>query len=77
MPERRFRYICEVFNDVSVWNDEVLKDLKFACELELSDVVPAFKKHDSNSVQNYRPISLCQLSQRFLWELCLINLPPT
>ena len=61
----------------TVWNDEVLKDLKFACELELSDVVPAFKKHHSNLVQNYRPISLCQLSQRFLWELCLINLPPT
>ena len=28
----------------NVWNDEVLKDLKFPSELKLADVVPVFKK---------------------------------
>ena len=40
----------------TVWNDEVLKDSKFPSELELADVVPAFKKEDSTLVENYRPI---------------------
>ena len=39
----------------TVWNDEVLKDSKFPSELELADVVPAFKKEDSTLVENYRP----------------------
>ena len=37
----------------TVWNDEVLKDSKFPSELELADVVPAFKKEDSTLVENY------------------------
>ena len=34
----------------SVWNDEALKDLKFPRELNLEDVVPAFKKEYSTLV---------------------------
>ena len=36
----------------TVWNDEVLKDLKFPSELKLADIVPAFKKEDSTLVEN-------------------------
>ena len=36
-----------------VWNDEVLKDLKFPSELKLADVVLALKKEDSTLVENY------------------------
>ena len=35
----------------TVWNDEVLKDLKFPSELKLADV-PALKKEDSTLVEN-------------------------
>ena len=36
----------------TVWNDEVLKYLKFPSELKLADIVPAFKKEDSTLVEN-------------------------
>ena len=36
-----------------VWNNEVLKDLKFASGLKLADIVPVFKKEDSTLVKNY------------------------
>ena len=42
----------------NVWNDEVLKDLKFPSELKLADVVPVFKQEDPTLAKNYRPISL-------------------
>ena len=45
----------------TVWNYEVLTDLKFLSELKLADVVPAFKKEDSILVEIYRPISLLQI----------------
>ena len=32
----------------TIWNDEVLTDLKFPSELRLADVVPAFKKRRLN-----------------------------
>ena len=37
----------------TVWNDEVLKDLKFPSELKLADVVLALKKEDSTLVENH------------------------
>ena len=43
----------------TVWNNEVLKDLKFPSELRLADVVPAFKTDDSTLVENYRPKIFC------------------
>ena len=45
----------------TVWNDEVLKHLKFPSELKLADVAPAFKKEDSTLVENCRPISLSSI----------------
>ena len=42
----------------NVWNDEVLKYLKFPSELKQADVVPVFKKEDPTLAKNYRPISL-------------------
>ena len=56
----------------SVWNNEVLKDLKFASGLTLADIVPLFKKDDSALVKNYRPVSLLPI--KCLRELCLIKL---
>ena len=42
----------------NVWNEKVLKVLKFPSDLKLADVVLAFKKEDSTLVESYRPISL-------------------
>ena len=55
----------------TVWNDEVLKDLKFPSELKLADVVPAFKKEDSTLVENYRPISLLPIISKIFDRIML------
>ena len=36
----------------AVWNDELLKDLKFARDLKLADVVPVFKKDTNKFIKN-------------------------
>ena len=56
----------------TVWNDEVLTDLKFPSELKLADVVPAFKKEDSTLVENYRPISLLPVTSK-IFERIMLN----
>ena len=55
----------------TVWNDEVLDDLKFPSELKLLDVVPAIKKEDSTLVGDYRPISLLSIISKIFesWRL--------
>ena len=57
----------------TVWNDEVLKDLKFPSVLKLADVVPACKKEDSTLVENYRPISLLPIISK-IFEIIILNL---
>ena len=56
----------------TVWNDEVLKDSKFPSELELADVVPAFKKEDSTLVENYRPIIFLLIISK-IFESIILN----
>ena len=56
----------------TVWNDEVLKDLKFPSELKLADVAPAFKKVDSTLAESYRPISLLPIISK-IFERIMLN----
>ena len=56
----------------NVWNDEVLKDLKFPSELKLADVVPVFKKDDPTLAENYRPISLLPTISK-IFERVMLN----
>ena len=56
----------------SVWNNEVLKDLKFASGLKLADIVPVFKKDDSTLVKNYRPVSLLPIFSK-VFERIMLN----
>ena len=56
----------------TVWNDEVLTDLKFPSELKLADVVPAFRKQDLTLVENYNPISLLPVIFR-IFERIMLN----
>ena len=60
----------------TVWNDEVLKDLKFPTELKLADVVPAFKKEDSTLVENYTPISLLPIISKIFERIMLNQITP-
>ena len=55
----------------SVWNNEVLKDLKFASGLKLADIVPVFKKDDSTLVKDYRPISLLPIISKVFQRIML------
>ena len=56
----------------SVWNNEVLKDLKFASGLKLADIVPVYKKEDSTLVKNYRPVSLLPIISK-IFERIMLN----
>ena len=56
----------------SVWNNEVLKDLKFASGLKLADTVPVFKKDDSTLVKNYRPVSFLPVISK-VFERIMLN----
>ena len=56
----------------SVWNNEVLKDLKFASGLKLADVVPVFKKDYSTLVKDCRPVSLLPIISE-VFERIMLN----
>ena len=56
----------------SVWNNEVLKDLKFASGLKLADTVPVFKKDDSTLVKNHRPVNLLPITSK-VFERIMLN----
>ena len=58
----------------SVWNNEVLKDLKFASSLKSADIVPVFKKDDSTLVKIIDQLAFCPSFPKCLRELCLIKL---
>ena len=54
-----------------MWNNELLKDLKFASGLKLADIVPVFKKDDLTLVKNYRPVSLLPIISKVLERIML------
>ena len=41
-----------------VWNEEVVANGTFSNDLKRADVTPIFKKSDSTTTKNYRPISV-------------------
>ena len=45
----------------------------FPDSFKISKITPLFKKGDVSLLSNYRPISLCQQSQKFLKEFYIIN----
>ena len=55
----------------TVWNGEVLKDLKFPKELKLADVAPGFKREDSILVENYTQISLLPIISKIFARILL------
>ena len=63
--------ICDKFLH-AVWNDEVLKDLRFSSELKLADVVPAFEKEGTTLVENYRLFSLLPIIFQ-VFEIIMLN----
>ena len=74
IPDNYLKGVSDISAKFSctIWNDEVLKDLKFPSELKLADVVPAFKKEDSTLVENYRPISLLSIISK-IFERIMLN----
>ena len=55
-----------------MWNNEVLKDLKFASGLKLADIVPVFQKDDSTLVKNYKPVNLLPIISK-VFERIMLN----
>ena len=74
---RTFGGILKDVSDISanflhtVWNDDVLKDLKFPSELKLADAVPAFTKEDPTLVENYGLISLLPIISKIFDRIML------
>ena len=42
----------------AIWNDQILKELKFPDKLKLADITPLHKKLETVLKENYRPVSV-------------------
>ena len=55
-----------------IWNDEIIHLKPCPNKFKLADVTPAFKKDDSTSVKNYRPVSVLPIVSK-VFERIMIN----
>ena len=55
-----------------VWNEEIIHLKQFPSKLKLADVTAVFKKDDSTSVKNYRPVSVLPVVSK-VFERIILN----
>ena len=62
--------LCSSFLS-EVWTEEIIHLKQFPIKLKLADVTPVFKKDDSISVKNYRPVSVLPVVSKFFERIML------
>ena len=60
IPVKRLQDVGDIVATVltQIWNEEVIKNKKFAVQLKVADITPLHKKLETIYKENFRPVSL-------------------
>ena len=60
IPAKVLKQVKDIIGEplMQIWNNEIIDNKKFPTRLKYADIAPIFKKLESITVKNYRPVSL-------------------
>ena len=60
IPTKQLKEVMDIVDKPlqAIWNDQILKELKFPDKLKLADITPLHKKLETVLKENYRPVSV-------------------
>ena len=63
IPAKRLKEVGDIVAGTlaQIWNEEIIKNKKFAAQLKVADITPLHKKLETIFKENYRPVSLLPL----------------
>ena len=78
IPVKRLKEVGDVVANVlaQIWNEEIIKNKKFAVELKVADITPLHKKLETINKENYRPVSLLPVVSKIFERLMLKQMKP-
>ena len=78
IPTKRLKEVGDIVADVlaQIWNEEIIKNKKFAVELKVADITPLHKKLETISKENYRPVSLLPVVSKIFERIMLKQMKP-
>ena len=78
IPVKRLKEAGDIVAKVlaEIWNDEIIKNKKFAVELKVADITPLHKKLETIYKENYRPVSLLPVVSKIFERLMLNQMKP-
>ena len=78
IPVKRLKEVGDIVAGVlsEIWNEEIIRNKKFAVELKVADITPLHKKLETIYKENYRPVSLLPLVSKIFERLMLKQMKP-
>ena len=78
IPVKRLKEVGDIVADAlaQIWNEEVIKNKKFAVELKVADITPLHKKLETINKENYRPVSLLPVVSKIFERIMLKQMKP-
>ena len=78
IPAKRLKEVGDLVAGVlaQIWNEEIIKNKKFAVELKVADITPLHKKLETIYKENYRPVSLLPVVSKIFERLMLNQMKP-
>ena len=78
IPTKRLKEVGDIVADVlaQIWNEEIIKNKKFAVELKVADITPLHKKLENINKENYRPVSLLPVVSKIFERIMLKQMKP-
>ena len=76
IPAKRLKQVGDVVAGTlaQIWNEEIIKNKKFAVQLKVADITPLHKKLETIYKENYRPVSLLPLVSKIFERIMLRRL---
>ena len=78
IPAKRLKEVGDLVAGVlaQIWNEEIIKNKKFAVEFKVADITPLHKKLETIYKENYRPVSLLPVVSKIFERLMLKQMKP-
>ena len=78
IPVKRLKEVGDIVAGTLalIWNEEIIKNKKFAVQLKVADIIPLHKKLETIFKENYRPVSLLPLVSKIFERLMLKQMKP-
>ena len=78
IPAKRLKEVGDIVavTLAQIWNEEIIKNKKFAAQLKVADITPLHKKLETIFKENYRPVSLLPLVSKIFERVMLKQMKP-